>query len=124
MYGGAGAGPIGFADAFTAPTAGEWHHIAVSKIGSEVFFYFDGLPDGQFKADASSKFGNYTTALVGNYSIEWIRKMATDGSGRPFFAYIAQLASSSRHSSYASNNPECAGGHDTGRPCCSPHLAS
>ena len=47
LYAGAGAGPIGSADAFTAPTAGEWHHIAVSKIGSEVFFYFDGLPDGQ-----------------------------------------------------------------------------
>ena len=47
MYAGAGAGPIGSADAFTAPTSGEWHHIADSKIGSEVFFYFDGLPDGQ-----------------------------------------------------------------------------
>jgi len=41
--------PTGFAsaDAITAPIAGEWHHLAVSKIGSDVFFYYDGLLDGQ-----------------------------------------------------------------------------
>jgi hypothetical protein len=62
---GAGAGPIGSADAFTAPTAGEWHHIAVSKIGSEVFFYFDGLPDGQGIIDAELQDSD-TPLKIGN----------------------------------------------------------
>jgi len=45
--------PAGFAaaDAITAPIAGEWHHIAVSKIGSDIFFYYDGEPDGQGTID-------------------------------------------------------------------------
>lgn len=45
--------PAGFApaDAITAPIAGEWHHIAVSKIGSDIFFYYDGQPDGQGTID-------------------------------------------------------------------------
>jgi len=45
--------PAGIAatDASTAPIAGEWHHIAVSKIGSDIFFYYDGLPDGQGTID-------------------------------------------------------------------------
>merc|ERR1711871_214493 len=35
----------------------------------------DGLPDGSFHANESSRFGNYSTALIGNYSIEWIKKV-------------------------------------------------
>jgi N-acetylglucosamine-6-sulfatase len=48
----------------------------------------DGLPDGtvQFTSDPS----NYTTALVGNYSIAWIKKVAKQG--KPFLAYIAPKA--------------------------------
>ena len=56
----------------------------------------DGLPDGPFKASASSRYGNYSTALIGNYSINWIKKVATEmKSGkdtRPFMAYIAPKA--------------------------------
>ena len=55
-----------------------------------------GLPDGPFKASASSRYGNYSTALIGNYSINWIKKVATEmKSGkdtRPFMAYIAPKA--------------------------------
>merc|ERR1712130_207112 len=46
----------------------------------------DGLPDGQWQGNAT----DYTTAVVGNRSIEWIRKVA--GKGKPFFAYIAPKA--------------------------------
>lgn len=48
----------------------------------------DGLPDGkvQFTNDPS----NYTTAVVGNMSIAWIKKVAKQG--KPFFAYIAPKA--------------------------------
>lgn len=48
----------------------------------------DGLPDGhvQFSNDPS----NYSTAVIGNASIAWIRKVARQG--RPFFAYIAPKA--------------------------------
>jgi hypothetical protein len=47
-----GTGGFGTADALTAPLPGEWHHIAVSKIGSDVFLYLDGLLDGQGTIDA------------------------------------------------------------------------
>jgi N-acetylglucosamine-6-sulfatase len=49
----------------------------------------DGLPD----SSNSKHFplgANYTTSVVGNYSIEWINKVA--GKGQPFFAYIAPKA--------------------------------
>jgi|TARA_B110000438_G_scaffold297935_1_gene345183 hypothetical protein len=65
LFAGASAGAIGSADALTAPTAGEWHHIAVSKIGSEVFFYFDGLPDGQGTIDAELEDSD-TPLKIGN----------------------------------------------------------
>jgi len=46
----------------------------------------DGIVDGKVK------FGefHYTTAVVGNTSIQWIKKVA--GQGKPFFAYIAPKA--------------------------------
>ncbi|CAE8613901.1 unnamed protein product [Polarella glacialis] len=47
-----------------------------------------GLPDGhvQFTSDAS----NYSTAIIGNASLAWIKEVA--GKGQPFFAYIAPKA--------------------------------
>jgi N-acetylglucosamine-6-sulfatase len=46
----------------------------------------DGLPDGTF--DGTAK--DYTTAVVGNYSVAWIKKVAK--AGKPFLAYIAPKA--------------------------------
>lgn len=48
----------------------------------------DGLPDGsvQFSKDPS----NYSTAVIGNASLAWIRKVAKEG--KPFLAYIAPKA--------------------------------
>ena len=64
--------------------------------------------DHKFQANGPSAYGNYSTALIGNFSVAWIRKVggalaaaqkgeweATgNGSspGRPFFAYIAPKA--------------------------------
>ena len=35
---------------------------------------------------------NYTTAVVGNLSIAWIRKVVAESRDRPFFAYVAPKA--------------------------------
>jgi len=48
----------------------------------------DGLPDGNVKF--SSDPSNYSTAVIGNTSIAWIKKVAKQG--KPFFAYIAPKA--------------------------------
>lgn len=48
----------------------------------------DGLPDGEVKF--SNDPANYSTAVIGNASIAWIRKVATQG--KPFMAYIAPKA--------------------------------
>ncbi len=58
-------GDIAPADAQTAPIAGEWHHIAVSKIGSDIFFYYDGLPDGQGIIDSELQDSD-TPLKIGN----------------------------------------------------------
>ena len=47
-----------------------------------------GLPDGSITFNAS----DYSTALIGNFSTRWIRQVATDGSGDPWFAYIGTKA--------------------------------
>eukprot|EP00755_Sulcionema_specki_P035201 Sspe_Gene.2428::Locus_806_Transcript_1_1_Confidence_1.000_Length_1824::g.2428::m.2428/K01137/GNS; N-acetylglucosamine-6-sulfatase len=43
----------------------------------------DGLPDGSWKGNAT----DYTTALVGNHSVAWIRKVVTEKK-QPFLAFI------------------------------------
>lgn len=48
----------------------------------------DGLPDGNFKFSTDP--GNYSTAVIGNFSIAWIKKVAKQG--KPFLAYIAPKA--------------------------------
>jgi hypothetical protein len=45
-----------------------------------------GLPDGHWRGSAS----DYTTAVVGNKSIEWIREKAK--AGTPWLAYVAPKA--------------------------------
>ena len=55
------------------------HKVALSFI-SFFFFVFKGTND------------NYTTAVVGNTSIAWIRKVVQEDPSRPFFAYIAPKA--------------------------------
>ena len=45
----------------------------------------DGLPNGTWQGTAE----NYTTAVVGNVSIAWIREVVRDDPTRSFFAYIA-----------------------------------
>lgn len=48
----------------------------------------DGLPDG------IKKYGHddYSTALIGNYSVAWMKKVANDRSGLPWMAYIGTKA--------------------------------
>eukprot|EP01079_Euglenida_sp_SAG-EU17-18_P002380 gene2380-3185_t len=46
----------------------------------------DGLPDGQWQGTPK----DYTTSVVGNRSIEWIRKVSQ--GARPFFAYSSTKA--------------------------------
>eukprot|EP00927_Polykrikos_kofoidii_P025765 TRINITY_DN23087_c0_g1_i1.p1 TRINITY_DN23087_c0_g1~~TRINITY_DN23087_c0_g1_i1.p1 ORF type:complete len:582 (-),score=64.81 TRINITY_DN23087_c0_g1_i1:25-1770(-) len=48
----------------------------------------DGMADGMWHGNAAPE--NYTTAVVGNVSIAWIKKVAKEG--RPFMAYIAPKA--------------------------------
>ena len=47
-----------------------------------------GLPDGGWKGNSS----DYTTAVVGNASVQWIRKVVGEDASRPFFAYVAPKA--------------------------------
>jgi hypothetical protein len=49
---------------------------------------FAGLPDGTWTGTVS----NYSTSVIGNVSISWIRKVAAEEPRRPFFAYIAPKA--------------------------------
>ena len=46
----------------------------------------DGLPNGTWKGTKD----NYTTAVVGNTSIAWIRKVVQEDPSRPFFAYVEE----------------------------------
>ena len=48
----------------------------------------DGLPDGHWKGSSD----NYSTAVIGNTSIAWIRKVLAEDPNRPFMAYIAPKA--------------------------------
>jgi hypothetical protein len=47
----------------------------------------DGMPDGSFQGNKSV----YSTSIIGNVSLAWIRKVATSSSA-PFMAYIAPKA--------------------------------
>ena len=64
---------FGEVTATTAPALGEWHHIAVTRIGDDVTFYYDGVVDGQgvtahpmLDSDATLRIGSRTD-LVTNF---------------------------------------------------------
>jgi len=55
--------------------------------------------DARNADDASQSLGtwkgtssDYTTAVVGNHSMHWIKKVVAEDPNRPFFAYIAPKA--------------------------------
>ena len=47
-----------------------------------------GMADGNWQGSVD----NYTTAVVGNASVAWIRKVVAEEPTRPFFAYVAPKA--------------------------------
>jgi hypothetical protein len=49
---------------------------------------FAGLAKGMLKYNQSG----YSTSLIGNYSLQWIKKVASDKSGLPWMAYIGPKA--------------------------------
>ena len=73
--------PPGY-DAWLANGGGDYiaPEFATSNLG------FVDIPDGTWKGTSD----NYTTAVVGNVSMAWIRKMVHEET--PFFAYIAPKA--------------------------------
>ncbi|MDA7881608.1 hypothetical protein N9A94_04820 [Akkermansiaceae bacterium] len=65
--------PDGFANATanTAPGLGEWHHLAITRIGDNVSFYYDGILDAQttvtsemLDSDAPLRIGNRTDLIT------------------------------------------------------------
>jgi len=73
--------PLGF-DAWLANPGGDY--IAPSFQTKNI----DGLPDGEVKF--TNHASNYSTSVIGNISLAWIKKVAKQG--KPFFAYIAPKA--------------------------------
>lgn len=71
--------PIGF-DAWMANGGGDYYSPAFST------YNVDGLPNGHWKGTPE----NYTTSVVGNMSIHFIRKSVA--AKKPFFAYVAPKA--------------------------------
>lgn len=71
--------PRGF-DAWMANGGGDYFSPSFST------FNAPGLPDGHWKGTSD----NYTTAVVGNVSIAWIKKVVS--AQKPFFAYVAPKA--------------------------------
>eukprot|EP00971_Amphidinium_carterae_P192248 3814744-Amphidinium_carterae.1 len=73
--------PVGY-DAWFANDGGDYIAPAFQVKG------IDGLIDGKVRFTSAA--ANYSTSVIGNYSIAWMRKVAKEG--RPFFAYIAPKA--------------------------------
>ena len=73
--------PLGF-DAWLANGGGDYIAPQFRAHGLE----WAGIQNGTWQGSQE----NYTTAVVGNLSIAWIRKVAAEG--RPWFAYIAPKA--------------------------------
>merc|ERR1712137_697353 len=71
--------PPGF-DAWLANGGGDY--IAPNFLTKNI----DGLPDGHWQGTAQ----NYSTAVIGNTSIAWIKKVGREG--KPFLAYVAPKA--------------------------------
>jgi hypothetical protein len=75
--------PPGFG-AWLANGGGDY--IAPSFGASGLGWY--GIPDGMARFTAS----DYTTSVVGNASLAWVRRVATREPHAPFFAYVAPKA--------------------------------
>lgn len=75
--------PPGF-DAWMANSGGDYLRPGFQTHG--VAGLVDGMTDGHWSGTSL----NYSTAVIGNVSIAWIRKVA--GEGRPFLAYVAPKA--------------------------------
>jgi arylsulfatase A-like enzyme len=78
--------PVGF-DAWMANGGGKY--LGPAFMTKNINFTTPAIPD-----DKNYKFPeeNYTTAVVGNVSIAWIKKVVKEDPSRPFFAYIAPKA--------------------------------
>jgi hypothetical protein len=80
----------------------------------------DGLPDGMlhFDANHTATLGllgsSYSTSVIGNYSLEWIKKVAKQE--RPFMAYIGTKAPREITLALPCRLPEC-GPHVSGSAC-------
>ena len=73
--------PLGY-DAWLANGGGDYISPSFST------YNIDGLPNGNWHGSVE----NYSTSVIGNTSIAWIRKVVRQSSSRPFFAYIAPKA--------------------------------
>ena len=78
------AAPPGY-DAWFANDGGDYIAPTFQTKGLESL----GLSDGKVKFSAAAM--NYSTSVIGNYSIKWMRKVAKE-ERKPFFAYIAPKA--------------------------------
>jgi hypothetical protein len=78
--------PPGF-DAWMGNGGG--NYIAPAFMTENLDFLDPPIKDGQHKFPEE----NYTTAVVGNVSSAWIRKVVKEDPTRPFFAYIAPKGS-------------------------------
>jgi hypothetical protein len=77
--------PAGF-DAWLGNGGG--NYISPSFNTQNISFGEYSLPDGMWHGTED----NYSTAVIGNISIAWIRHVVKEDPTRPFFAYIAPKA--------------------------------
>lgn len=77
--------PAGF-DAWLGNGGGDY--IAPAFNTQNISFSGIHLADGMWHGTED----NYTTAVVGNVSIAWIRHVVAENPDRPFFAYVAPKA--------------------------------
>ena len=75
--------PTGY-DAWLANPGGDYIAPEFDTYGIEDL----GFPDGEFDGNSS----DYSTAVIGNVSVAWIRKTVTENPDTPFFAYVAPKA--------------------------------
>jgi arylsulfatase A-like enzyme len=48
-----------------------------------------GGANGTYKADTNGEFGGYTTSIIGNKSIAWVRRVAAAADRKPFMVTVA-----------------------------------
>lgn len=78
--------PVGI-EAYMTNGGGTYYAPAFATVGvSDLAPYY--MDDGVWRGNQS----DYTTAVVGNISLSWIKKVTKNPDNRPFFAYIAPKA--------------------------------